>query len=67
MNVNQPTAKPTRKVTAGAAAGALAAVLMAVFAVFWPEYYQRVPPGAEASLAVLLSTVVAYFIRDPKS
>lgn len=41
--------------------GAAAAVLLGLWGVFWPETYDRVPPGFEGALAVLIGGAVAYF------
>lgn len=62
--VNQPTAAPTRKLQYGLAGGATASVLLGLFAIFLPEYHDRVPPGFEAGLATLISFGVGYVVRE---
>ncbi len=44
---------------AGGSWGFLAAIAMGVIAIFWPEYYEKVPPGFEAALAVGIGTIMA--------
>ena len=56
--------EPTRQLKFGAGAGAVAAVLMGVFAIFWPEYYDRVPPGFEGGLSTVIALVVGAFSRE---
>lgn len=61
---NQPTKAPTSKVVAGAIGGAVATLSMGALAIVDPEMYQRVPPGFEGALAVLLGTMFAYFKKE---
>lgn len=44
--------------------GFLAAISMGIFAIFWPEFYARVPPGFEAGLAVGIGMVMGYFKKE---
>jgi len=51
---------PSSTIKAAGSWGFLAAIAMGVFAIFWPEYYVRVPPGFEAGLAVGIASIMGY-------
>lgn len=66
--VKQRSARPARKVAGAGAGASLATVLVGLVAVFWPEYYARIPDGFEAALGGLMATlgaiVFGYQLRE---
>ena len=51
---------PSSTIKAAGSWGFLAAIAMGVFAIIWPEYYARVPPGFEGALVIGIATVMGY-------
>ena len=62
--VNQPNKQPVRKVGAYALGGSVASIAMGCLAIFYPEAFDRVPPGFEGGVATMVGFVLAYFIRE---
>ena len=56
--------KPSSTITASAISGGIAAVAFGFMAIFLPEYYDRVPAGMEAGVAVLIGSVIGYFKKE---
>ena len=57
---------PSTTANAGAGWGWLAAILFGVLAIFGPEFYDRVPPGFEAGVAVGIGYIAAWRIREKR-
>jgi hypothetical protein len=62
--IKQNTSMPTRKMQAAALGGAIATVLMGGIAVFFPESYERVPPGMEGGLATIFAIMGGWIARE---
>jgi hypothetical protein len=56
--------KPSSTITAAAVYGFLAATALTICAVFWPEYYERIPAGFEGHLVIGIGTVAGYFKKE---
>ena len=56
--------KPSSTIQAAGSWGFLAAIAMGLLAVFLPEYYERIPPGFEAALAVGIGTIAGYIKKE---
>lgn len=46
--------------------GMVAAVLMGLVSVYFPEHYDRVPPGFEAAVAGIMAFVGAWISREKR-
>ena len=56
--------KPSSTIQAAGAYGFIAATLLMLVAVFFPEYYARIPPGYQLYLVVGISTIGGYFKKE---
>lgn len=59
-----PSKKPTTKIQAAALGGAVASLLMMAMAIWAPEAYSRVPPGAEGGIATIAAFLLGYVVRE---
>ncbi len=57
---NQPTAKADAKVNAAGAGPIIVALGVGIVAIFWPEMFDRIPPGFELQLGLGLGGVIAW-------
>lgn len=55
---------PSSTIQASGITGAVVSALIILLAVFAPTYYARLPPGAEATLVTVLSTIAGYTRRE---
>ena len=55
---------PSSTIKAAGGYGAAVAIGMICLAVFAPEYYGRMPPGASESLVLAASTIGGYFKKE---
>ncbi len=55
---------PSSTIKAAGGWGFLAAIGMGLLAMFQPDLYDRVPPGFEAGLAVLIGMVAGYLTKE---
>lgn len=58
LTFNQNTAAPTAKVKAGIIAGKTVAVVFGLVAIFWPDAFERIPPGFELAVGSLITSVI---------
>ena len=56
--------KPSSTIQAAGIWGGLAALSLSVVAVFFPEYYARIPPGTEGYLVMVVSSIGGYFKKE---
>lgn len=55
---------PSSTIQASGLTGAGVSLLIIAMAIFAPTYYARLPPGTEATLVTVLSTVAGYFKHE---
>lgn len=55
---------PSSTIKAASGWGILVALSLSVVAVFWPEYYARIPPGTEGYLVAGAATIGGYFKKE---
>lgn len=58
--VNQRTMAPTRKQNWNLMGSQLATVGLGMVAIFWPDFYARIPTGFEASLGSLVGGLIGF-------
>ena len=57
---NQPSSKSGSKVNAAGAGPIVAGLAAGIVAMFWPELFDRIPPGFELQLGLGLGGVIAW-------
>lgn len=55
---------PSSTIKAAGAASAVVAIAFVLLAVFAPEYYDRLPPGAGEIIVGSIGTIVGYFKKE---
>ena len=56
--------KPSSTIQAAGVSGAIVAICFILLAVFFPEYYDRLPPGAGEIITASIATIVGYFKKE---